>query len=313
MPEWNILVADGIIESGLSLLRAAARVDDCPGISTEDLLATIEQYDALIVRSRTLVNAVTFHAARKLKVVGRAGVGVDNIDLAAANQHNVTVVNTPFATTQAVVEHALGMMLALARRIPEADGSMKSGLWKKKDLVGLEISGKVLGIIGMGNIGSRVARLGIGLGMVALGHDPLVAGEAIRQQGVEPVSLPDLLSRSDFVSLHVPLIPETREIINGQTMGLMKRGAYLICTARGNLIDETALLGALEAGRLAGAALDVFAEEPPGLSALVSHPRVIATPHIASQTHEAQDRASHDVAEEVLAALRGKPLRWKVV
>jgi D-3-phosphoglycerate dehydrogenase len=313
MPDWSILIADGISESGLSILNAAARVDDCRGISPEDLLARIAEHDALIVRSRTQVNAKTFRAARKLKVVGRAGVGVDNIDLAAANQHNVTVVNTPLATTQAVAEHTLAMILSLARRVPAADESMKSGLWKKKDYVGVEISGKVLGVIGMGNIGSRVARLGAALGMIVLGHDPLIPGETIRGQGAEPVSLPDLLARSDFVSLHVPLIPETRELINGQTMGWMKRGAFLICAARGGLIDETALLGALEAGRLAGAALDVFAAEPPGLSALVSHSRVIATPHIAAQTDEAQARASLDVAAEVLAALRGEPLRWKVV
>jgi len=313
MPEWNILIADSLSESGLSLLAAEARVDDCPEISQQELLERIDSYDALIVRSRTRVTAEVFAAGRRLKVVGRAGVGVDNIDLAAANLHNVTVVNTPLATTEAVAEHTIALMLALARGVPAADRSMKSGLWPKKEYLGIEIRGRVLGLIGMGNIGSRVAQLARALGMTILGYDPLIPADQIRKNGAEPVSLPELYARSDFVSLHVPLAPETRGMIDGQALGYMRRGVHLICTARGGLIDETALLGALESGQVAGAALDVFASEPPGLSALVSHPRVIATPHIAAQTIEAQERAAIDIAKEVLTALRGEPLRWKVV
>jgi D-3-phosphoglycerate dehydrogenase len=225
----------------------------------------------------------------------------------------VTVVNSPLATTQAVAEHCLALMLALARSIPAADAGLKSGQWLKKDLLGVELHGKTLGLIGMGNIGSAVARLATTLGMTALGFDPLIASDEIRRRGAEPVSQLDLYARSDFISLHVPLTPETRGMINGQALGHMKRGVRLVCAARGGVIDETALLGALESGQVAGAALDVFAKEPPGVSALVNHPAVVATPHIGAQTAEAQARAAEDIAAEVLSSLKGEPLRWKVV
>ena len=204
-------------------------------------------------------------------------------------------------------------MLALSRSIPAADAGLKSGRWLKKELLGVELAGKILGVIGMGNIGSAVARLGAALGMAVLGYDPLISVDELRARGAEPLALADLYARADFISLHVPLLPETRNLINGQSLGLMKRGVRLICTSRGGLIDETALLGALESGQVAGAGLDVFAKEPPGVSALVTHPAVVATPHIAAQTVEAQARAAADIAREVLAALKGEALRWKVV
>jgi D-3-phosphoglycerate dehydrogenase len=313
MPDWRILVADGLDETGLSLLREAARVDDRNGLTQEELLAEIGGYEALIVRSRTRIGEAVFQAGSGLKVVGRAGVGVDNIDLAAASRHGVTVVNAPQATSRAVAEHTLALMLALARSIPAADAGLKSGAWKKKELVGIELQGKSLGLIGIGHIGSLVAQLAAGLGMEVLGFDPLLEEEEISRRGARPASLDEVYARSDFISLHVPLSQGTRGLINGQALGYMKSGVRLVCTARGGLIDETALLGALESGQVAGAALDVFAEEPPGLTALVTHPHVIATPHIAAQTLEAQARASRDTAEEVLASLRGDPLRWKVV
>jgi D-3-phosphoglycerate dehydrogenase len=313
MPNWKILVADGLEENGLAILRAAAEVDDRDGIPAEELVRVVGDFHALIVRGRTKVTEAVFTAARQLKVVGRAGVGVDNIDLAAANVHGVTVVNSPLATTQAVAEHCLALMLALARSIPAADAGLKSGQWLKKDLLGVELHGKTLGLIGMGNIGSAVARLATTLGMTALGFDPLIASDEIRRRGAEPVSQLDLYARSDFISLHVPLTPETRGMINGQALGHMKRGVRLVCAARGGVIDETALLGALESGQVAGAALDVFAKEPPGVSALVNHPAVVATPHIGAQTAEAQARAAEDIAAEVLSSLKGEPLRWKVV
>jgi len=313
MPAWKILIADGLTENGIALLRAAADVEICAGISAEELLGTIADYDALIVRSRTRVTATLLDAAVRLKVVGRAGVGVDNIDLAAASTHGIRVVNAPLSTTLAVAEQTLALMLSMARRIPRADAAMKAGQWIKKELEGVELYGKALGIIGVGNIGAEVARRATAMGMSVLGYDPLLAEQAIRQRGAEPVSLRQLYERADFVSLHVPLNPETRGLINGQSLALMKRGVRLICTARGGIIDETDLLGALESGQVAGAALDVFAKEPPGLSALVAHPNVIATPHISAQTVEAQGRAAEDIASEVLAALRGEPLRWKVV
>jgi D-3-phosphoglycerate dehydrogenase len=313
MPTWKILIADGLNENGQSLLRQAAQVDDCTGISPEELLKVIGDYDALVVRSRTRVTEVVFEAARRLRVVGRAGVGVDNIDLAAATRHGVTVVNAPLSTTLAVAEQTLAMMLALARQIPRADAAMKSGQWIKKELEGVELYGKVLGIVGLGHIGAEVARRAAAMRMRVLGYDALLPEEVIRQRGAEPVSLPELYARADFISLHVPLTPETRGMVNGQTLSSMKRGVRLVCTARGGIIDETDLLGALETGQVAGAALDVFAKEPPGLTALVAHPNVVATPHVSAQTAEAQSRAAEDIANEVLAALRGEALRWRVV
>jgi D-3-phosphoglycerate dehydrogenase / 2-oxoglutarate reductase len=313
MSEWKILITDGLDESGRSMLSDAAQVSNRTGISAEELLRVIGEYEALIVRGRTRVTQAVFDAAQSLKVVGRAGVGVDNIDLAAASLHSVTVVNTPVSTTIAVAELTLALMFALARDVPRADAAMKTGQWIKNELHGVELNGKTLGIIGMGRIGSEVARRAGALGMVVVGHDPLLSPKEIRQRGAEPATLTDLYTRSDFISLHVPSIPETRGMITGQSFGYMKRGVRLICAARGGLIDETALLGALETGQVAGASLDVFAKEPPGLSALVAHPNVIATPHIGAQTVEAQARASVDIASEVLSALRGEPLRWKVV
>ncbi len=313
MGEWKIIITDGLDESGIEILRNAAQVDDRTGITPDDLLKVIREYDALIVRGQTRVSADVLSAAANLKVVGRAGVGVDNIDLAAANLHNITVVNSPSATTQAVAEHTLALVFSLARSIPAADGSMKSGLWQKNQFVGVEIQGKVLGIIGVGNIGSLVAHMSQSLGMEVLGYDPLISDAEIEHRGARPTSFQDLLSRSDFLSIHVPLTAETRGLIDGESFSTMKRGICLICTARGGIIDETALLSALESEQVAGAALDVFAKEPPGMSALVSHPRVIATPHIAAQTAESQARAAVDIATEVLAALQAKPLRWKIV
>jgi D-3-phosphoglycerate dehydrogenase len=312
MPEWNVLITDGLDQEGQEILRAEARVDDPRGISAEDLLQVIGDYDALIVRSRTKVTARVLDAASRLKVVGRAGVGVDNIDLDAARQRGVSVVNTPSATTLAVAEQALALMLALARAIPQADAGMKTGRWLKKELVGAEINGKTLGIIGMGNIGGALARRASALGMNVLGYDPLLTADVIRERSAEPAGLAEIYLRSDFISLHVPLTAETRGMIDRQSLSQMKPGVRVICTARGGIIDEDALFEALESGHVAGAALDVFAVEPPGLSSLVAHPHVIATPHISAQTAEAQRRAAADIAQEVLAALHGNTLRWRV-
>ncbi|MEJ2708833.1 MAG: hydroxyacid dehydrogenase [Anaerolineales bacterium] len=313
MPDWKILLTDSLAENGLSILQPQAQVDDRNGIEAQELLQVAGDYDAMIVRGRTKVSAQVFEVAKRLKVVGRAGVGVDNIDLAAANAHQVTVVNAPTSTTLAVAELTVGLMFCLARHIPAADADMKKGQWTKKQLQGIELNSKTLGVVGMGNIGSEVAQRGTALSMQVLGYDPLLSPEEITQRGAQPVSLPDLYERSDFISLHVPLTPETRDMIDAQALGRMKRGARLICAARGGIIDETALLGALESGQVSGAALDVYAQEPPGLSALVAHPNVIATPHIGAQTAEASARAAADIASEVMAALNGRALRWKIV
>lgn len=312
MTAWNILLTDGLEENGQSILRKEATVDDRPGISADDLLKIVGNYDAVIVRGRTKVTPAVFDAGPRLKVVGRAGVGVDNIDLAAAKAHGVTVVNSPLATTLAVAELTMSLMLSAVREIPRADAALKAGKWLKKELEGAELATKTLGIIGFGRIGAAVGKRAAAFDMNVIAYDPLVSPEEIRARGAEPVSLDELLARSDFISLHTPLTAETKGIIGAEAFAKMKPGVYLVCAARGGVIDEEALAAALDAGKVAGAALDVFTAEPPGLTALVAHPKVIGTPHIGAQTVEAQQRAAADIAGEVLAALRGDPLRWKV-
>lgn len=312
MTNYKILITDGLDASGQSILRAAAEVDDRNNISADELLKVIPEYEALIVRGRTKVTAAVFQAAPKLKVVGRAGVGVDNIDLEAAKQHNVTVVNAPQSTTLAVAELTFGLLLALAREIPRADAGMKQGKWLKKELEGVELNGKTLGVIGYGRIGMEVGKRAAAFGMNVIAYDPLISAEDIQKRGAEPVSLQDLCAGADFISLHLPLTVQTRDMLGAQAFSQMKDGVRLVCAARGGIIDEAALLAALNSGKVAGAGLDVFTTEPPGQTDLVSHPRVIGTPHVGAQTVEAQTRASEDIAAEVLAALAGQPLRWKV-
>ena len=313
MTIWKVLITDGLSDKGIAILSANAQVDNKPDISADDLLQEVGDYDAMVVRGRTKVTAAVFEAAKKLKVVGRAGVGVDNIDLSAARLHQVTVVNSPKATSLAVAELALGMMFALARSLPKADAGMKQGQWLKKQLKGIELNGKTLGIVGMGNIGTAIAQRAASLGMKVVGYDTLVPPEEIRKRGGEPVDLSELYAQSDFITFHLPLTPESKGMVNGQSFAMMKPGVRIVDAARGGIIDETALLAALEQGQVAGAALDVYASEPPGLTALVAHPNVVATPHMGAQTAEAQDRAAQDIASEVMAALQGETLRWKIV
>ena len=312
MTQYKILITDGLDESGQSILRAFAQVDDRANISADDLLKAIPGYDGLIVRGRTKVSASVMDAASRLKVVGRAGVGVDNIDLEAAKKHHITVVNAPMSTTLAVAELTFGLMLALAREIPRADSGMKQDRWLKKELEGVELNGKTLGIIGYGRIGMELGKRAAAFGMNVIAYDPLISEDDIQQRGAEPTSIQDLFEWSDFISLHLPLNVQTRDMLGPLAFSQMKDGVRIVCAARGGIIDESALLSALKSGKVAGAALDVFSQEPPGLTETISHPRVIATPHIGAQTAEAQTRASEDIANEVLAALNNKPLRWKV-
>lgn len=305
---WRILITDRLDEEGLTILRAGAEV-----VEQADL-SDLASFDAVVVRGRTRITPDAISAAvPRLKVIGRAGVGVDNIDLEAARRNHVIVVNSPMATTTAVAELSLALMLSLARRIPEADRSLRQGEWRKKDFKGIELSGKTLGIIGVGRIGEALASRASALGMHPIGFDPLITPEEVRRRGVEPAPYEALLQSSDFISLHVPLTDDTHGMIGRKEFELMRPGVCLICTARGGVVDETALLAALESGRLAGAALDVFKNEPPGAAPLIRHPNLIGTPHIGAQTVEAQNRAARDIAEEVLAALSGSPLRWRVV
>lgn len=312
MSAWKILLTDGLEENGKAILRASAEVDDQPGITAEDLLKVVGEYDALIVRGRTKVTPEVFAAGKKLKVVGRAGVGVDNINLPAAKESKVTVVNSPLATTVAVAELTMGLMLSSVREIARADASMKAGKWLKKEFEGSELCGKTLGVIGFGRIGSAVAARAKAFDMKILAYDPLIPADEIKKRGGEPASLDEIYKNADMITMHMPLTAESRGILNADAFGKMKTGVYVICAARGGVIDEAALLDALNSGKVAGAALDVFAAEPPGLTDLVAHPRVINTPHVGAQTKEAQARAANDIAEEVLNALNEKSLRWKV-
>ncbi|MFQ5942236.1 MAG: hydroxyacid dehydrogenase [Anaerolineales bacterium] len=305
---WRVLVTDGLSEDGLRLLRDQAEV-----IESESL-DTLGESDALIVRGRTKVTAEALdRAGPDFKVIGRAGVGVDNIDLQAAESKGLIVVNAPQAATAAVAELTLGLMLSLARHIPAADASMRRTEWHKSELKGSELSEKTLGIIGLGRIGAAVAERAHAFGMQVLGHDPLITDEELRNRGAEPTEFNTLLRASDYVCLHLPLNEDTRGMIGDAAISKMKPGARLVSAARGGIVDEQALLAALDSKHLAGAALDVFSEEPPGKSPLLSHPKMVSTPHIGAQTSEAQAKAGKDIADEVLAALNGEPLRWRVV
>lgn len=312
MTAWKILLTDGLEENGRALMRASAEVVDQNGISADELLNVIGEYDALVVRGRTKVTAAVLQAGKKLKVVGRSGVGVDNIDLNAAKEQGVIVVNAPIATTISVAELTIGLMLALIRDIARADSAMKNGKWLKKELEGVELFQKTLGVIGFGRIGAAVAARAAAFGMGILAYDPLLSPQQIGERGATAVSLDELYAQSDFITMHIPLNATSKTMLNAEAFAKMKPGVRIICAARGGVIDEAALLAALESGQVAGAALDVFTTEPPGPSALAGHARVVCTPHIGAQTVEAQARAAEDIGSEVLAALAGQPLRWKV-
>ena len=312
MSGFRILISDGLEQVGQSILRSGAEVLDRTGISAQELAESVVDYEALVIRGRTRVTPALIAAAPRLRVIGRAGVGVDNIDLDAARQRSIVVVNSPTATTTAVAELAFGLLLALAREIPRADAAMKHGEWLKKELQGVELAGKTLGIIGYGRIGMELGKRATAFGMNIVAYDPFVPESSIRSGGADSVPLQDLFAWSDFISLHLPYDVQTRDLIGPMALGQMKDGVRIVCAARGGILDEAALLAALNSGKVAGAALDVFSVEPPGLTELVNHPRVIATPHIGAQTAEAQSRAAEDIAREVLAALRGEPLRWKI-
>jgi len=305
---YRILVCDEIAEAGFENLKREAEV-----IRSDDS-KYLGKVDAIIVRSRTKVTReLVSRSSPRLRVIGRAGVGVDNIDLDAAQEQGIIVVNTPEATTISVAEHTLGLILSLAHNIPQGNQSMKEGSWEKANLRGLGLYNKTLGIIGMGRIGSTLARLAAGFNMTILGYDVNLNENEIRSQGAEPIEFEDLLKRSDYVSLHVSLSETTKGLINAEALSKMKPSAHLISTSRGGVIDESALLNALESDEIAAAALDVFENEPPGITPLIMHPRVIVTPHIAAQTEESQTRTALDIASEVLAALMDKPLRWRII
>jgi D-3-phosphoglycerate dehydrogenase len=309
---FKVLITDGLEKEGLDIINAAGEAVNKKGIEPDELLQIIGEYDGLIVRGRTKVTKEVFDAAKNLKVVGRAGVGVDNIDLQAAKDHGVTVVNAPVATTIAVAELGFGLMLALVRDIPHTDDAMKHDQWTKKDYKGHELHGKTLGIVGYGNIGSTIGKYAQALGMKVICYDPIRNIDEMRATGADPVQLDEIYAKADIITFHVPLIPETKHMVNDETFTKMKDGVLLVNVARGGIIEEAALLRALESGKVAGAALDVYEKEPPVDWTLAEHPKIIAVPHVGGQTAEAQLRVAGDIASEVINVLQGNPLRWKI-
>jgi len=298
------LVCDPVSSKCVDILKGAGlEVSYQPKISAEDLIKQIPEYDVVIVRSRTKITSSVIDAGKMLKVIGRAGIGLDNIDTKAASKRNIVVLNTPESSTEAVAELVIGFMLSLARKIPLGDRGIKEGRWLKGEMMGIELKGKTLGIVGLGRIGSRVGALAKAFGMKILVYDVIQLPEQlIKSLEAEVVDLDPLLSRSDFVTLHVPLTPETRRMMNSERLAKMKKGSYLINASRGEVVDERALYEALKEGWLAGAALDVFEQEPP-TSEVVKLPNVVCTPHVGAQTVEAQDAAGEMLAEKVIKVL----------
>lgn len=302
----RILIADPIDPSGLEILEASgAEVHRVTAEERPRLSEILPGFDALIVRSATKVTAELLAAADGLKVVGRAGIGVDNVDVGAATQRGILVVNAPTANVVSATEHTFAMLLALARKVPAAHASLSGGEWDRKSWVGLELQGKTLGVVGFGRIGQRVAARARAFDMQVLAYDPYLDPAAARKLDVELLPLAELLPQCDVVTLHTPLTDQTRNLIGDEELAAMKPGALLVNCGRGGVVDEAALLAALEDGRLGGAALDVFAEEPPADFALMRHPKVVVTPHIGAQTREAQERIATETAKMVLAALDG--------
>jgi len=302
----RILIADPLEESGLEVLRAAgAEVVVLAAADRPRIAELLPEFDALVVRSATKVTRELLAAGKRLRVVGRAGIGVDNVDVEAATERGVLVVNAPTANLMSATEHTLALLLALARKLPAADASMKRGEWDRKSWVGMELQGKTLGVIGFGRIGQRVAARARAFEMEVLAYDPFLDPALATRLGVRPVTLDEMLPLADVITLHTPLTAETKHLLDARRIAAMKPGALVVNCGRGGVLDEEALFAALESGHLGGAALDVFEEEPTKRLDLVKHPKVVATPHIGAQTHEAQERIALETARTLLAALAG--------
>ncbi len=298
----KVLISDPLSEEGISILREAGlEVIYKTGLSPEELKREIEEASALIIRSGTKVTREIIEAGKHLKVIGRAGTGLDNVDLQAANERGIVVMNVPGGNTLSAAEHTLAMLLALARRIPQANNSVKNGLWERKKFMGVEINGKILGIIGLGRIGSIVAERALCLQMKVIAYDPFVTPEAASKRGIELVSLDELYAKADFITIHTPLTKETYHLLNKEAFSKMKEGVYIINCARGGIIDEEALLEAINSGKVAGAALDVFEKEPvPPEHPLLHSDKVIVTPHLGASTIEAQKVVAVEIAKQVV-------------
>ena len=308
----KVLVTDPIAQDGIDALAPHAQVDVKLGIGPDELESIIGEYDALIVRSETKVTARIIEAATKLQVIGRAGAGVDNIDVEAATNRGIIVVNAPLGNTTSAAEHSIALMLALSRYIPQANAVLKSGKWERRSFMGVEVRGKTLGIVGLGQIGSEVARRARGLDMHVIAYDPFVSEERAQVLKVETVTLEEVLKRSDYVAIHTSLTAQTRGLIGKKELRLMKPSARIINVARGGIVDEEALYKAVEEKVIAGAAVDVFSKEPTVDNILFKSDRIIVTPHLGASTAEAQERVAIDVADQIAAIFRGEPPAYSV-
>jgi len=296
----RVLIADKLSPAAVAIFKErGVDADVKTGLSKEELLKIVDQYDGIAMRSATKITADVIKAAKNLKVVGRAGIGVDNVDIPAATAAGVIVMNTPHGNSITTAEHAIALMMALARELPAANASTQAGKWEKNRFMGVELTGKVLGLVGAGNIGSIVADRAKGLRMRVIAFDPYLSPERAQTLGIEKVELNDLLARADFITLHTPLTNDTRNIISADAINKMKKGVRIVNCARGGLIDEKALKAALDSGHIAGAALDVFEEEPATTNILFGNDKVVATPHLGASTSEAQENVALQVAEQI--------------
>lgn len=309
----KVLVCDGVSPKGIAILEKDFEVEARKKISAEELLAEIPNYDGLIVRSASKVTAEVIEAAANLKVIGRAGVGVDNIDVEAATKKGIIVLNAPEGNTIAATEHSVAMMLAMARNIPQAHASLKNREWRRSDFVGVELRGKTLGIFGMGRIGSGVAKRALAMEMNVIGYDPYLNEERAKHLGVEIGTVDEILEKADFITLHMPKTPQTKGMIGAEAIAKMKDGVRIVNCARGGIIDEAALAEALKSGKVAGAAIDVFESEPVNMdNPLLDCDNIVVTPHLGASTKEAQIGVAVDVAHGVAAALKGEPVMTAV-
>ncbi len=297
----RVLVREPIAQAGLELLKSKFDVVED---GTEDLASIIAGFDAIVIRSATTLDAPLIERAARLKVIGRAGVGIDNVDVDAATRRGIVVANAPESTVVSAAEHALALMLALARNVPQAHAALKDGRWERRRFAGIELAGKTLGVLGLGRIGREVARRSLALGMRVIAYDPFVALERFRELGVEPATLEEVYAAADIITLHLPLNDETRGVLGADAFAAMRTGVRIVNAARGELVDEAALADAVRSGKVAGAALDVFGEEPYS-GPLLELDEVVVTPHLAASTAEAQDRAGLIIAEQVVSALEG--------
>ncbi len=305
----KVLITDSLSKDGTELLKKEVDVDVATDLSEKELIVRIKDYDALVVRSGTRVTRDVINAGRRLKVIGRAGVGVDNIDVEAATERGIIVLNAPEGNTVSAAEHAIAMMMSLSKNIPPANESVKRGEWTRGKFIGVEVRNKVLGIVGLGRVGAEVAKIAHGLDMHILAYDPFISVERAEELGVQLAKMGDIISKADFITIHAPLTRESRHLIGKKELKQMKDSVRIINCARGGIIDEKALYDAIKSGKVAGAALDVFEQEPPRDTPLLELDNVIMTPHLGASTREAQINVAVSVAENVMGALKGELVR----